>query len=95
MALYHLKMSHGIFYRLNLLFRTSGLFTIGRLGLVIVLPLDDPMLLLDLRNIKIRHINPILLLHPLLDFLICCLGFCAGQIQLVHIHLDLDMMLRF
>ena len=86
-------MSHGILNRLNLLFRASRLLAICRLRLVIVLPLDDPMYLLNLSNIQIRHMKSILLLHPILDLLVCSLGFRTGQIQLVHIHLNLDVML--
>ena len=88
-------MSHGILNRLNLLFRASRLLAIRRLRLVIVLPLDDPMYLLNLSNIQIRHMKSILLLNPILDLLIRSLSFSACSINLIQIYLYLDMIIRF
>ena len=55
-------MSHSILYRLNLLFRTTGLLTIRQFGLVIVFPLDDPVLLFHLGNIQIRHMKSVMII---------------------------------
>ena len=87
-------MSHGILNRLNLLFRASRLLAICRLRLVIVLPLDDPMYLLNLRNIQIRHMKSMVFLHPVLNFFIrsLCLSTCC--IDLIQINLYLDMIIR-
>ncbi len=74
-------MPHGILYRLNLLFRTSRLFTIRRLGLVIVFSLDDPVLLFHLGNIQICHMKSVLLLHPILDLLVCSLGLASALVR--------------
>ena len=65
-------MPHRIFDSLNLLFRTPRLFTIGRLRLVIVLPLDNPMLLLHLCDIQIGDSVSILLFYPVPYGVICC-----------------------
>ena len=73
----------------------SRLLAIRRLRLVIVLPLDDPMYLLNLSNIQIRHMKSILLLNPILDLLIRSLSFSACSINLIQIYLYLDMIIRF
>ena len=61
---YHLKMLYSIFNRLYLLFRAPRLFTIGRLGLIIVFPFDDTMFLFHLCDIKISHAISVLFLYP-------------------------------
>ena len=93
--LYHLKIPHRIFYRLNLIFRASRLFTVRSLWLVIVFPLNDPMLLFHLGNIEIRDMKSILLLNPILDLLIRSLSFSACSINLIKIYFYLDMIIRF
>ena len=41
------------------------------------------------------HMESILLLHPLLDLFICSLTLSCGYIQLAHIYLNANMVLRF
>ena len=57
-------MPHGILYRLNLLLRTSRLFTVRRFGFVIILPFYNPMLLFYLSDIEISHAISVLFLYP-------------------------------
>ncbi len=52
------------------------------------------MLPLYLGDIQVCNMKAVLLLYPLLDLFICSLTLSGGQIQLVHIHLNADMMLR-
>ena len=75
-------MFQGFLYGLLLLFRTSGLSAIFRLRFVIILPFNNPVLSFHLCDIKVCHMEPVLLLHPLLDLLIGCLAFR----RLSHIH---------
>lgn len=93
--LYHLvklqSLSNGFF----LLWRCSRLLTVRQLGLIIVLPLDDPVFLLHLSNIQVCNMETVLFSYPFLYLSVSSLGLSAGQIQLVHIHFNLDMMLRF
>ena len=62
---------------------------------IIVLPLNNPAFPLRLRDIQVRHMKSVLLLHPVLDLFVCSLTLSCGYVQLIHIHLDADMMLRF
>ena len=45
-------------------------------------------------DIQVCHMESVLLLHSFLDFFICSLTLGGCQIQLVHIDLNADMMLR-
>ena len=60
---------------------------------IIVLPFDDPTLPLCLRDIQVCHMETVLLLHPRLNLFIRSLTLGGGQIQLIHINLNADMML--
>ena len=92
---YHLKMPHRFLDGFNPHIRSTRLFAVRRFWLVIILSFDDPMLLFNLSNIQIRHMNSVLFLHPVLNLLIGGLSFRTCQIKFVHIHINLDMMLRF
>ena len=52
------------------------------------------MLPLYLGDIQMCHMESVLLLYPILDLFICSLTLSGGQIQLIHIDLDADVMLR-
>ena len=86
-------MSHSLLYRNGLLFWTSRLPAILGLRLIVIIPLYDPMLPLYLRDIQIRDMKTVPLLHPRLDLFICSFTLGGGQIQLIHIDLNADMML--
>ena len=78
---------------LFLLRRALGLLGILRLRLVIVLALNDAVLLLHLCDIERADLQAIMFQNIRLDFLIGCLFLRSSQIQLVHLHFDLDMFL--
>ncbi len=84
-------MSHSILYRLNLLFRTTGLFTIGRLRLVIVLPFYNAILLLHLRDIEISHPVPILFFYPIPYGVICCTLLEPIRVHILQTELHTDL----
>ncbi len=50
-------------------------------------------MLIAISMILIRHMKSVLLLHSVLDLLISNFGFRICQIQLVHIHHNIDVML--
>ena len=91
----HLETPHSIFYRLNLLFRASGLLAVRRLRLVIVFPLYDSMFLFHLSNIQVCYMKSVVLLHPFFDFLISSLCLSASSINLIQINLYLNMIIWF
>ena len=84
-------MSHSILYRLNLLFRTTVLLTVGRLGLVVVLAVYDTMLLLHLRNIEISHPVPILFFYPVPYGVICCTLLKSVRVHVLQTELHTDL----
>ena len=89
----HLKMSERLYDRFFLLLRRPWGLAVLILWQIIVLPLDDPTLPLRFRDIQVRHMEAVLLLHPRLNLLIRSLTLGGGQIQLIHINLNADMML--
>ena len=86
-------MLEGFNDRLFLLPRCLRRPTALTLRQIIVLPLNNPAFPLRLRDIQVRHMKSVFLLHPLLDLFICSLTLGGGQIQLIHINLNADMML--
>ena len=83
-------MPHGILNRLNLLLRTPRLFTIWRLGLVIVFPPDDPVLLFHLRDIEISHPVPILFFYLIPYGVICCTLLEPIRVHILQTELHTD-----
>ena len=63
-------MSHGILNSLDLFLRTSRLLAAGRCRFIIVLPLNDPILLLHLRDVQIRHAVSVFFFDPIPDRII-------------------------
>ena len=63
-------MSHGILNSLDLFLRTSRLLAAGRFRFIIVLPLNDPILLLHLRDVQIRHAVSVFFFDPIPDRII-------------------------
>ncbi len=84
-------MPHSSLYRLCLLFRTPRLFTIWRLGLVIVLPFYNAMLLLHLRDIEISHPVPILFFYPISYDVICCTLLEPIRVHILQTELHTDL----
>ena len=60
---------------------------------IVVLTLNDAVFLLHLCDIEVADLQSGMLQNIRLDFLIGCLFLRSGQIQLVHLHFDLDMFL--
>ena len=52
------------------------------------------MFLLDLSNVQICYMESILLPYPFLYLSVCFFRFRTGQILLIHIYRDLNMLLR-
>ena len=91
----HLKEAQRLLNCFYFLISTPRLPAVLGLWLVIILPLCDPVLPLYLGYIQIRHMEAILLLHPLLDLLIGRFALSSTHIHLFHIELHGDMILRF
>ena len=71
----HPKESQCVHNRILFLFWTLWMLCIFRLRQIIVLTLYDSILSLDLCNIKVRNLHPIIMLsHILLNLLICSLS---------------------
>lgn len=66
---------------------------IVRLGLVVILPLNNAVFLLYLCDIEVADFQSGMLENVFPDFLVGCLTLRRSQIQLVHLHFDLDMFL--
>ena len=88
-------MLQSCLYRLELFLRASRLFRIRRFRLIVILPLDDPVLPFNLSDIQVCHMETVFLLYLLLDLFICSFTLGGGQIQLIHIDLNTDMVLGF
>lgn len=69
--------------------RTLGLLCVLALGLVIALPLYDPVLLLDLRNVQGRNLETAVLENIRLDLLVGCAPLKLGDIQPLKREFDL------
>ena len=93
---YHPKVFQR-FHNHHLLFiRTLRLLSCLRLWLIVILSLNDVILLLRLRNIKVGHLHPIIMLcRILLNFFVSSLTFHWRDIQFIHIHSHIHMMLCF
>lgn len=77
--------------RILFFFRTLGLFGIFRFGLIIILSLDDAVLLLHLRDIKVG--NPQLMVFPYMlpNLIVSCLAFRSSHIQLIHVNVHFNV----
>ncbi len=84
-------MPHGILYRLNLLLRTSRLFTVRRFGFVIILPFYNPMLLFYLSDIEISHAISVFFFYPVPYGVICCTLLKSVRIHILQIELHTDL----
>ena len=92
-ALNHPKVTQCLRNCLFLLRWALGLLGVFGFRLIVVLTLDNSALLLYLCDIKTTDLQTGMLQNIRLDFLIGCLFLRRGQIQLVHLHFDLDMFL--
>ena len=79
-----------VLYGFYLILRASGCLDPG-FRLIIVPPFYDPLFLFYPGTIQVCHMEPIFLLHPFLDLLICSLALGGGQIHFIHISLYVDM----
>ena len=79
--------------RLFLLRWALELFGILRLRFIVVLTLNDAVFLLHLCDIEVADFQSGMFQNIRLDFLVGCLTLRRSQIQLVHLHFDLDMFL--
>ena len=76
------------------IWRALRLFSVLRLRLIVVLTLNDTALLFYLCDIQAADFQAAVLQHIIFDFLVGGFLFRIGQIQLVHIQVNLDMLLR-
>ena len=72
--------------------RRSAILTLRK---IVILPFYDPAFPFRFRNIQVCHMETVLFLNPLLNLFVGSLTLGGSQIQLIHIHLNADMMLRF
>ena len=89
--LYHLKMPHGILDSLNLLFRASRLLAVRRLRLIIILPFNNPMLLLDLSDVQIGHPVAVLCFNPIPNRIIGSSLLKSIRIHILQTKLHADL----
>ena len=88
-----LKMPECLYDRVFLFLRRLRRPAVLTLWKIIILPLDDPALPFRLRDIQVRHMESVMLLHPSLDLLIGSLTLRRRRIHLVHIDLPADVIL--
>lgn len=93
MAIMDLKMPECLYDRIFLFLRRLRRPAVLTLWKIIILPLDDPSLPFRLRDIQVRHMESVMLLHPSLDLLIGSLTLRRRRIHLVHIDLHADVIL--
>ena len=93
MAIMDLKMPECLYDRVFLFLRRLRRPAVLTLWKIIILPLDDPALPFRLRDIQVRHMESVMLLHPSLDLLIGSLTLRRRHIHLVHIDLHADVIL--
>ena len=84
-------MPHGILYRLNLLLRTSRLFTVRRFGFVLILPFYNPMLLFYLSDIEISHAISVFFFYPVPYGVICCTLLKSVRVHILQTELHTDL----
>ena len=77
-------MSKCLFNRLFLLRRALGNFCVHRFCLVVTFPLDQPMLGLDLSDIRAGHLVAGMFQHVILNLLIGCVVQDAGHIHILQ-----------
>ena len=91
----HLKMPKGINNRFFLLLRRPWRPTVFTLWQIIVLLLDDPTLPLRFRDIQVRHMEAVLLLHPRLDLLVSSPLLKPGHIHVFEREFNSDILTRY
>ena len=84
-------MPHCFLNQLFFLRRTLRLPYIFRLSCIVIFSFDNSILLLYLCNIQRRHFHIIFFLNIILNFLISHFCFRSSQIQLIHIHGNIDI----
>ena len=89
----HPKEPQRLHNRLLLFLRTRRHPRALRLGFVVAHPLDDTALPLYLGDIQRRNLQLVMLPAIRLDFLIGGLLLGGGDVQLVQVQVDLDMLL--
>ena len=93
----HLKMPQSLHNRILFFLRTLGLLRIFIFRFMVILSLDDAVLLLHLCDIKIGHLELMMLQHMLPNLVVSRLAFRSGHIQLVHadVHFDMPLDIEF
>lgn len=74
---------------------TLWLLGIFRFRLIVILTLDDTAFLLHLSNIQAADLQTGIFQHIILNLLIGSFLLRIGQIHLVHLHFDFNMLSRF
>ena len=77
---------------LFLLRRALELLGVLSLRLVVVLPLLDATLALDLCNIEVTYVQSRMLLDVLPDLFISSLGLRSSHVQLIHLQVYRDLL---
>ena len=93
--LYHSKMSERLNDRLFLLFRCLRWPAVLTLRKIVILPFYDPTFSLRLRDIQVRHMEPVFFLNPLPDLLICSTLLKAGHIHVFEREFNSDILTRY
>lgn len=88
----HPKVSQRILDRHDLLLRTLRHPAALRLGRIIALLLNDAMLLLHLRDVQAAHLQAAVLQHIVLDLPIGGLALRSGDVQLIQLQINIDML---
>ena len=82
-------------YRVFLFFRTARLLGIWGFRLIIILTFDDPVLSFYLGDIQVCHMETVLLLHPILDLLICSPLLETGHIHVFEREFNSDILTQY
>ena len=88
-------MPEGINNNLFLFFRCARRFTVLALGEIIVDTLCDTTFPLRLCNVQMCHMESVLLLHPLLDLLVCSPLLKPGHIHIFKRELHPNILTRY
>ena len=93
--LYHSKMSERLNDRLFLLFRCLRWPAVLTLQKIVILPFYDPTFSLRLRDIQVRHMEPVFFLYPLLDLFVCGTLPETRHIHLLEREFNSDILARY
>ena len=67
----------------------------GLIRQIVILPFYDPTFSLRLRDIQVRHMEPVFFLYPLLDLFVCNPLLKPGHIHIFEREFNSDILTRY